>query len=180
MTVSIVLVVLALIAALAIYLVSRPTNAASPAVAHVGPTATIAVQSAPGGSTQNRAAAYSACMRSHGVPSFPDPDSQGRLYFKMVKGSALDPSSPRFQAAQQACKGLAPSLNTSASNAQLESQGLQFAVCMRSHGVPKFPDPKTSNGGFMITGINPNSPQFQSAMQSCRSLMPGGGPGSSQ
>jgi hypothetical protein len=152
-------------------------------VAHVGSTPTGTGQSqssTQGSSTQTKAAAYSTCMRSHGVPSFPDPDSQGHLFLKITRGSQLDPSSPRFQAAQQACKALAPSQTTSSSNSQFLQQALKLAACMRSHGVPNFPDPKTLSGGFMITGINPNSPQFQAAQQACRSLMPGGGLGSGQ
>jgi hypothetical protein len=175
------LVGLALVAGVAAFVATRPSSPTSPGVAHLGPTPTPTGQTtSQSGSTQTRAAAYSSCMRSHGVPSFPDPDSKGRLYFKVTKGGALDPSSPQFQAAMQACKSLAPSQNTTATNPQFASQALKFAACMRSHGVPKFPDPKTSNGGFMITGINPNSPQFQAAMQACRSLMPGGGPGPGQ
>jgi len=51
---------------------------------------------------------------------------------------------------------------------------------MRSHGVPKFPDPKASSGGMQLTigpgvGIDPKSPQFQAADKACRKLMPGGG-----
>jgi hypothetical protein len=175
------LVVLAVVAGLAAFLASRSSSSAGPGVAHLGATPTsTGPSSSQGGSTQNRAAAYSVCMRSHGVPSFPDPDAQGRLYFKITKGGPLDPNAPSFQAAQQACKSLAPSQNTSASNSQFQSQALKFAACMRSNGVPNFPDPKGGNGTFMITGVNPNSPQFQSAMQACRSLMPGGGPGPGQ
>jgi hypothetical protein len=50
---------------------------------------------------------------------------------------------------------------------------------MRAHGVPNFPDP-TAGGGLEITpgsGINPQSPAFQSGQQACRSLLPDkGGP----
>lgn len=57
---------------------------------------------------------------------------------------------------------------------------VKFAVCMRSHGVPDFPDP-SSGGGIQITpgpGVNPQSPSFQSAQATCSKLLPGGGPGS--
>jgi hypothetical protein len=57
--------------------------------------------------------------------------------------------------------------------------GIKFADCMRSHGVPNFPDP-SAGGGIQInssSGINPQSPSFQSAQQACSKLMPGGGPG---
>jgi hypothetical protein len=45
---------------------------------------------------------------------------------------------------------------------------------MRKHGVPNFPDPD-SHGRLGITGINPHSPQFQSAQRACRKLLPNGG-----
>jgi hypothetical protein len=55
---------------------------------------------------------------------------------------------------------------------------LAYARCMRAHGVPNFSDPQTSNGGigqpggmgFDLGGINPNSPQFQSANRACGSI----------
>jgi hypothetical protein len=56
---------------------------------------------------------------------------------------------------------------------------LQFASCMRAHGVPNFPDP-SPGGGLHIdqsSGINPSSPAFQSAQNTCSKLLPGGGPG---
>jgi hypothetical protein len=58
------------------------------------------------------------------------------------------------------------------------SQGIRFADCMRSHGVPNFPDP-SSGGGINIpagSGINPQSPAFRSAQHACSKLLPGGGP----
>jgi hypothetical protein len=53
---------------------------------------------------------------------------------------------------------------------------------MRSHGVPNFPDPKTTGNAIEIlganSGVNVQSPAFQSAQKSCNHLLPGGGPGS--
>jgi hypothetical protein len=40
------------------------------------------------------------CMRKHGFPNFPDPDSQGGLD---LNASNIDPGSSRFQTAMQAC-----------------------------------------------------------------------------
>lgn len=64
------------------------------------------------------------------------------------------------------------------SNASAADSGIKFSDCMRSHGVPNFPDPG-SGGGFQIpsgSGINPKSPAFQSAQNTCSKLLPGGGP----
>jgi len=54
---------------------------------------------------QAKALAFSACMRKHGVPNFPDPQflAGGRVLEKITSG--VDPNSPRFQAAQQKCSG---------------------------------------------------------------------------
>jgi hypothetical protein len=148
-----------------------------------------------GGSTQGDAAAYSACMRKNGVPNFPDPDSRGRLNIeggRVANGQkvGLDVESPQFKKAQQACKRLQPSglTPTPQQQAKAQQQMLKFSRCMRSHGVPKFPDPKFSpNGGSQLTfgkntGVDPSSPQFQAAQKACQKLVPGsvlsGGPGS--
>jgi hypothetical protein len=115
-------------------------------------------------------------MRAHSVPGFPDPVN-GHLNLEVTKGGPLDPHSPAFKSAQQACKSLAPAgLNGSAPSSQTQSAQLKFVNCMQSHGVPNFPDPQP-NGGFLIqgAGIDPSSPAFRSALQTCRMLLPGGG-----
>jgi hypothetical protein len=54
---------------------------------------------------QKQALAFSACMRAHGVPNFPDPQfSGGRARLQVKRGGGLDPSSPAFQGAQKACQ----------------------------------------------------------------------------
>ena len=65
---------------------------------------------APGGltarsGTKNRANAlkFSECMRKHGITNFPDPDSQGGIELQAGAGGSLDPQSPQFQSAQNAC-----------------------------------------------------------------------------
>ena len=45
---------------------------------------------------------YARCIRSHGVPDMPDPDSRGHL--DIGPGTGVDVNSPAFQAAYQACK----------------------------------------------------------------------------
>ena len=50
-----------------------------------------------------------------------------------------------------------------------------FADCMRSHGVPDFPAPDIQGAALISakSGVDPNSPRFQSAEKACGSLMPG-------
>jgi hypothetical protein len=59
------------------------------------------------------------------------------------------------------------------------SPALEFADCMRAHGVPSFPDPSGGGGGSNIAGrgINPQTPAFQSARRACARLARGGAPG---
>lgn len=129
----------------------------------------------------SKLAQFSQCMRAHGVGDFPDPVN-GHLNFKVTKGSDLDPNSSAYQSAFKACKSLEPpGLRTGAGqNPQQQSQLLKFVSCMRSHGVSNFPDPSAS-GTLLLqggtNGVDPNSPQFKSAMQACRSLIPAGAVG---
>ena len=53
-----------------------------------------------------KALAFARCMRQHGIV-MPDPQMQGGGITQRLSGN-LDPSSPRFQAAQQACQNLLP------------------------------------------------------------------------
>ena len=46
---------------------------------------------------------------------------------------------------------------------------LKLAQCMRSHGVPNFPDGPITKS----SGINENSPAFQRAFQSCKKYLTG-------
>jgi hypothetical protein len=59
--------------------------------------------------------------------------------------------------------------------------GLQYANCMRSHGVTSFPDPGSGGGRIQKigpgTGIDPQSPAFQAAEKACGRFGPKiGGP----
>ncbi|HTX01744.1 MAG TPA: hypothetical protein VMD59_23375 [Acidimicrobiales bacterium] len=115
--------------------------------------------------------AYAKCMRSHGLSDFPDPNAQGGF----SAPAKLDPSSPQYLSAQQACQSLAgggPHLSP-AKEEQMEARLLEFAQCMRTHGEPGYPDPKFSAGGVTQSiekgsGIDPTSPQFQAAQRTCQ------------
>ena len=143
----------------------------------------------PGGSDGQYAQqlAYSQCMRAHGLADFPDPQTQAdgsvTRHIEVLQGSDLDPGTPRFQAAQKACQSLVPAPQSgqrTQQQAQAEARALQYAQCMRAHGVPTFPDPDFSHGiTFGDNGTyDPNSPSFQAADHACGSLLSrGGSPG---
>ena len=99
------------------------------------------------------------CMRSHGVPNFPDPDSSGELpkdRRAALRGQHLPvpgrPSKPastcsrqRGSLQQQEHQCMQNSDCPPALVQQMMTGDLKLARCMRSHGVPNFPDP--TNGG---------------------------------
>ncbi len=123
---------------------------------------------------------FAECLRSNGLPDFPDPSSDGT--FHITSSSGAVPGSPQFQAAQKACRRFTPSGGAPPSPAQqakMLAQALQYAECMRSHGITDFPDPQSSNGrvGFSITAspgsdLNPDNPQFEAAQRACEDLLP--------
>jgi hypothetical protein len=147
-----------------------------------------------GGSAHSPSAlAYSACMRSQGVPNYPDPDSSGQL--PKTDARLLGVSTSQYQAAQQACRHLIPTSGSPedcmqnsdcppALVQQMLAADRKLAQCMRSHGVPNFPDP--TNGGasgpvFNITkaGISDaasHTHQFISKLTECGRLVGGNAP----
>ena len=103
------------------------------------------------------ALAYANCMRSHGVPDFPDPNGQGefQLHTKFengrpTRGEDLIASSPAFQAAERACGplGSAGRQVTATQEEQTFQKELKAAACMRANGVPNYPDPKLIDGSI--------------------------------
>ena len=134
----------------------------------------------PDGSKAASMVAFAQCMRTHGVPNFPDLGNQGmriQATPSSVSVNGIRLSGPAFNSAQQACHsklpngGKPPQLNASQRQA-----ALQFSQCMRSHGLPNFPDPNFTGGGVRIQigpsgGLNPNSPAFKTAQQACQPVL---------
>jgi len=90
---------------------------------------------------------YSGCMRSHGVPNFPDPVVSGKdLSFRVGSGTAVNLGSPAFQAAQKTCdkavSGGGP--GSGEPSAADTARMLAISHCMRAHGLSGFPDPTTT------------------------------------
>jgi hypothetical protein len=118
------------------------------------------------------AVAFAACMRSHSVPNWPDPNSSGAFDKSKLTPQQLGASSSQVQTAQTACQSLLPNGSRAPDAdrvAQVRAQGLQFSQCVRSHGVPNFPDPG-SDGRIpdpATVGINQGSPKFEAANTAC-------------
>ena len=98
-----------------------------------------------GGSTKFSAGVrFSSCMRSHGVPNFPDPGPGGGI--QLDSSSGIDPQSPAFQSAQRTCAKLLPGGGPPRGpvSAARKLQLLRLAQCMRAHGLTTFPDPTST------------------------------------
>jgi hypothetical protein len=122
---------------------------------------------------QSGAVAFARCMRSHGVPNWPDPNSSGVFDKSKLTPQQLGASVSRDQAAQAACQHLLPSGQRAPSAAQVQqvrAQALRFSACVRRHGVPSFPDPDSSGriADPASFGIDQGSPKFRAANQACR------------
>jgi hypothetical protein len=130
--------------------------AGSPAAAGSGGS-----PAAGGSSSTPSGVAYSACMRSHGVPSFPDPDANGNL----PKGDAqqFGVGTSQLRSARRACRRLLPTTGASFQEdaqqcylagdcppdlvEQILTVQRRYARCIRAHGVPGWPDPTIDSQG---------------------------------
>ena len=126
---------------------------------------------------------FADCMRSHGVPQFPDPGSSAGARIRpplraqvlagfRVRGQDMRQARARWRPEFGGCPG------ASASDVHA---ALVWAQCVRKHGEPNFPDPSTTaRAGLSFRGIvfpvgaefNAQSPAFKQAQAAC-----GSGPG---
>ncbi len=143
----------------------------SAGVASVASTTTATTTTA-----QNGLLAFSSCMRSNGMPHFPDPQRFVGGNVKLTLHQ-LGSDSPQFRAAIAACNHLLPTNGDGGSQETPQQQrtrladGLSFAKCMRRHGVNRFPDP-TAQGQLTVEmiraqGIDVHAPEVLHAVQAC-------------
>jgi hypothetical protein len=125
------------------------------------------------------ALALAHCMRSHGLPNWPDPDSGGG--FDKSKLLQLGVAPARIRAIQdRSCNITIPSAGRPYTITPADrTDYLKAAACMRSHGFPGFPDP-TFHGNRVEANIPPSIDQdasvFKTAAATCTRLIPAGLP----
>jgi hypothetical protein len=132
-----------------------------------------------GGSAHSRLLAFSHCMRSRGVPNFPDP-LPGQVIAKVPGWQQLKVSNSQLQAAENACRHLLPNGGSGPNQAEMQQErgGLRsFSECLRTHGMPNWPDPTAGSKGPFFNllnyhGIGFGSPQGQAARRECQHLLP--------
>ena len=165
---------------------SGPSSADTSSPSAAGPASSS--PAAGSSATAQSVVAYSQCMRANGVPKYPDPASGGQL----PKGDAqaFGVSDSQFQAAQRTCQHLLPTGGSFDQQAhdcieagdcppalvqQMLTADRKFAQCMRSHGVPNWPDPTIgANGGPVfkvsaagITHTQTHSPPMSNTIMAC-------------
>jgi hypothetical protein len=156
------LITLATLAALPLLAAGCGSNSHTPGVASIHATTTTTRHSG--------AVAYAACMRSRGVVNFPDPNSSGEFEGSQIKGVRVSISVLR--AADGVCIHLlgpgglrafvaAPPRTAQQTRTHIADE-LSFAGCMRSHGVPRFPDP-TAHGDLSVQMVQAQGIDVHSA-----------------
>jgi hypothetical protein len=136
-------------------------------------SSTTARTTAPGGTL-----AYTHCMRSHGVPNFPDPSS-GEIPKNEVAPLV---GGPQFATADTACQHLVPATGLGRSETLQQAHTrfadmLAFVGCLRRHGFSNVPDPSSSGQltPEMVAqaGINLHQPAVLQAADECVSVTHG-------
>jgi len=137
-------------------------------------TAACGGSSAAGGTAANgtpvrQALAFARCVRSHGAPHYPGPNSSG-VFIKTPQNAAdFEAPGGAIQACVYLDRNAKPVLDP-AMQAQVDRANLAFARCMRHHGIRKFPDDWAGGGNIgriQSRGIDTNSPHFSAALAAC-------------
>jgi hypothetical protein len=141
------------------------------------PTAT--ATSASGGASASKdpgqaALNWARCMRQHGI-NLPDPQIT-RDGIDQQLPSRAQTKSPKFKAADQACRKQLPNGGqpTAQEQQQALARALAFARCMRQHGA-NMPDPQITADGIGQEWPDPperDTPKFRAAQQTCERAVP--------
>ena len=127
------------------------------------------------------ALAWAKCMREHGI-DVPDPevDENGRVRVMIQRRRAAEGvQDDTFEKAREECGtpfgDAGPPPLSEEERAEMQETMLEFAACMREHGVD-MPDPDFSSGGggsfgFGGANIDPQSSTFQKAQEACQDII---------
>jgi hypothetical protein len=166
--------IIASVVAVSFAVLAAGCGGGSPAGAGVASSTTAATTTA-----QSGALTFARCMRSHGLPNWPDPTGGGE--FDKSKLRQLAYSVSQVRAVEDGpCNHLlqAPAPGPAITAAD-RADYLNAAACMRSHGIADFPDPTFRTGGVQTnipSSVNQDSSSFRSAAATCTKLIPAGLP----
>ncbi len=120
--------------------------------------------------------AAARCMRNHGVSNFPDPQAGGGFSVGQTPGNAaitvdgITFSGPAFTRADKVCNPLGLSGGRPPISEQQKETFIDFAECMRRHGLKRWADPTFPPGGGIMQGGGPYSrsdPKVELAAATC-------------
>jgi hypothetical protein len=130
--------------------------------------------------THNESLRFARCMRSGGVPNFPDPPANGsygvKSFAQQSNGrtmsiNGVSVNAPAFRSAIAKCNQYLPQppAPTTPQLAKIRVLMVTWAKCMRSHGLPDFGDPTiTADGHRIMHGeFNIGSPAYNAARTAC-------------
>ena len=129
--------------------------------------------------------AFADCMREHGVDIDDPEEGGGKFRIGIAPGGSADavneegdPVNDEFEEAMDACRDELPQMGeelTPEERAEMEDAMLEFARCMREHGVD-LPDPGDGGGVVRIAPgggkPDPEDEEFQEAEEACEDLLP--------
>jgi len=151
------------------------SGSSPPHVASLGKNGSVRAVSSttvPTGSPTQLLDEWAACMRRRGDPDQVDPtvDASKVIQIKLGWAGGLRGANGAcgayLRAAQTALGGNASSTSSG------QATALKFAQCMRSNGVPDYPDPTGNNNNQTIhasngSDLNPANPTYQAAATLC-------------
>jgi hypothetical protein len=117
------------------------------------------------------------CIRSHGMPGWPDPVINPLTGVPAWPQDAPDVPASIQQACQSVANRLPPDVQDSQPPTARSMQALvRFARCMRSYGVPNWPDPNALGEFPMTTQMAAQfkGPADRRATNACIRNVPGG------
>jgi hypothetical protein len=123
---------------------------------------------------------FARCVRSDGVPNFPDPPGDGsygvKSFAQQSSGRTMSIngvpiSAPAFRSALANCSRYLPQPRapTTSQLTAIRALMVTWAKCMRKHGLPGFGDPTiTADGHRIMHGqFNIGSPAYYAARRAC-------------
>lgn len=120
---------------------------------------------------------FSRCVRAHGVPEYPNPNSHGVLPSARVRAIHDSSLAGQENVALSHCAGLLRGHNTAPLiEFRLPAQTQErYVACLRSHGLPHFAFSRSASRTAAISWaryVDTHRPALRRATQSCGHLLP--------
>ena len=118
---------------------------------------------------------WATCMRANGDPNQTDPtiDQYGVINITIPQGVTDTSISSEAHGSSGPCSQYELAAENDLRTANpvapppTQAQLLHYVDCMRTHGVPDYPDPGPNNETKFPADVDPNSPTFENANKVC-------------